>query len=119
MLIEDTEYLRFENNCFSRGQNCKPFSFSCNLSAFMSHFQCLHIHRHYVICSGKIIVSPPFRVRMCPYAYVCQESFQRPLIPKFKILCSTKYYDDDNISLLTLQLPVQLHSNFEYLLRSC
>ena len=26
----------FENNCFSRGENCEPFCFSCNLSLSVS-----------------------------------------------------------------------------------
>ena len=33
----------FENNCFSRGENCEPFCFSCHLNAFISQFQRLHI----------------------------------------------------------------------------
>ena len=41
--MEDLEYVRFENNWFSRGENCKPFCFSCNLGAFISQFQRLHI----------------------------------------------------------------------------
>ena len=41
--IEDIENARFENKYFSRDENCKPFCFSCNLSAFISHFEHLHI----------------------------------------------------------------------------
>ena len=35
--------MRSLNNCFSRGELCKPFWFSRNLSAFISQFQCVDI----------------------------------------------------------------------------
>ena len=53
------------------------------------------------------------------FELLCQQSFQRTLSAKFKLLCPAKYYDDGNISLLTLQLSVQLQSNFECLQRPC
>ena len=54
MSLDEIEYARFENNCFIRGENCKPFCFACNLSAFISQ---LHIYTfgHCVILSGKKI----------------------------------------------------------------
>ena len=35
--------LGLKKNCFIRGENCKPFCFSCNLSVCISQFQRLHI----------------------------------------------------------------------------
>ena len=53
---------------FIRNKNCKPFCFSCNLSAFISQFQRLHI---WALCNffGQKN-SPAPQVRICPYAYV-------------------------------------------------
>lgn len=41
--MEKIEYARFEKKCFSKSENCKPFCFSSNLSAFISQFEHLHI----------------------------------------------------------------------------
>ena len=69
------------NNCFSGGENCKPFCFSCNLNVFT--------FENYVFFSGEKITppTPPTpKVRMCPYANV----FNRVTFCR-RVLCVSSY----------------------------
>ena len=57
MSLEGTQCERFENNCFSRGENCKPFRFSCNLSVSLNFNA--YTFGHCVIFSDKKITTHP------------------------------------------------------------
>ena len=64
---EWTGILKLLHNSFSRRENCEPFCFTCNLSAFISQFQRLHNIR---LCNifgqeDHRPASPNVLVRLC------------------------------------------------------